>query len=260
MKLSVVMPCYNERTTIREILKRVAAVGIPKEIVVVDDGSTDGTREILAELQANGLATSLGLKDGLAELRVFLQPKNQGKGAALRRGFEEAKGEIIIVQDADLEYDPAEYPKLMKPIEDGDADVVFGSRFSGYPRRVLYFWHTVVNKGLTFLSNVRTGLNLTDMETCYKAFRADCIKSIVIEEDRFGFEPEITAKVASRGYRVYEVPISYHGRTYEEGKKIGWKDGVRALYAILKYGTGNSGAPKKKTKKEEGKDPDPSSG
>ncbi|MFN7134320.1 MAG: glycosyltransferase family 2 protein [Myxococcales bacterium] len=231
------MPVYNERSTLKEILRRVVAVDLPKELVIVDDCSTDGTREILQEIADKGLAAIEGAQPkNTNDVRVYFQERNQGKGAALRRGFKEATGEMIIVQDADLEYDPGDYYKLVQPILDGDADVVFGSRFVGTPRRVLYFWHSVLNKGLTTMSNVFTDLNLTDMETCYKVFRAECIKSIDIEEDRFGFEPEVTAKLARRGYRIYEVPISYRGRTYEEGKKIGWKDGFRAIYAIVKYG------------------------
>ncbi len=237
MKLSVVIPAYNERSTLKELLRRVVAIDLPKELVIVDDMSTDGTREILQEIAERGMEALEGAQPkNLNEFRVLFQERNQGKGAALRRGFQEATGDIVLVQDADLEYDPNDYYKLVKPIVDGDADVVFGSRFVGTPRRVLYFWHSVLNKGLTTLSNVFTDLNLTDMETCYKVFRAECIKSIDIEEDRFGIEPEITAKLARRGYRIYEVPISYRGRTYEEGKKIGVKDGFRALYAIVKYG------------------------
>jgi glycosyltransferase involved in cell wall biosynthesis len=228
---------YNERATLKELLRRVMAVDLPKEIILVDDGSTDGSREMLAQIAEKGAEAVDGAKPrNLNEFRVALQERNQGKGAALRRGFEEATGDMIVVQDADLEYDPNDYHKLIQPILDGDADVVFGSRFVGTPRRVLYFWHSLMNKGLTTLSNALTDLNLTDMETCYKVFRTDCIRSIELKEDRFGFEPEVTAKLAKKGYRIYEVPISYHGRTYAEGKKIGWKDGVRAIYAILKYG------------------------
>jgi len=225
MKLSVVMPVYNERATLREIIGKVLAVPIDIELLCVDDGSLDGSREILAELQKQH-----------PQLRVLLQPKNMGKGAALRRGIQEAKGDFVIIQDADLEYDPSEYPQVLEPLIQGKADVVYGSRFlGGGPHRVLYFWHAVGNWILTLLSNCLTNINLSDMETCYKAFRREVIQSIPIEEDRFGFEPEITVKVARRNLRVYEAGISYWGRTYEEGKKIGWKDGVRALYCLVKY-------------------------
>ncbi len=225
--LSVVIPCYNETKTIRAILERVraAAPALSKQVIVVDDQSTDGTRELLSgELRP--------LVDTLV-----LHERNQGKGAALRSGIRAATGRIVVIQDADLEYDPNEYEVLVRPILDGRADVVFGSRFvSGGTRRVLYFWHYVGNQLLTLLSNVFTNLNLSDMETCYKVFRREVIQSIEIEEDRFGFEPEVTAKVAKLKCRIYEVGISYAGRTYEEGKKIGWKDGVSALRCIVKYG------------------------
>jgi glycosyltransferase involved in cell wall biosynthesis len=225
MKLSVVMPVYNECATLREVVQKVLSVSLEIELICVDDGSRDGSREILAELRSEH-----------PQIRVVLQPQNMGKGAALRRGIQEATGDYVIIQDADLEYDPAEYPLMIEPLVQGKADVVFGSRFLGSaPHRVLYFWHSVGNKLLTLLSNCLTNINLSDMETCYKVFRREIIQSIPIEENRFGFEPEITVKVARRHLRIYEVGISYWGRTYEEGKKIGWKDGVRALYCLLKY-------------------------
>jgi len=234
--ISLVIPVYNEKASLEELLRRVVAVDMPKELIVVDDFSTDGSREVLSRLAERGLAGLEGAHPANENrLQVLFQERNQGKGAALRRGFAAATGDVVVVQDADLEYDPREIPRLVGPILDGHADVVFGSRFIGETRRVLYYWHAVVNWGLTTLSNMTSGLNLTDMETCYKAFRRELIQSIRIEEDRFGFEPEITAKVSRAGARVYEVPISYHGRTYEEGKKIGWKDGFRAVYAIAKY-------------------------
>jgi glycosyltransferase involved in cell wall biosynthesis len=223
--LSVIVPCYNERATVAELLRRVRAVDVDKEILVIDDQSTDGSREVVAALAAQH-----------PEIRQILQPANRGKGAAIRRGIEEARGNIVLIQDADLEYDPEEYPKLIQPIVDGHADVVFGSRFEGYPRRVMLFWHRVGNTFLTFLSNMTTNLDLTDMETCYKVFRREVIQSIKLRSDRFGIEPEITAKVARRGYRVFEVPIAYYGRDYWEGKKINWKDGFAAIWTILRYG------------------------
>jgi glycosyltransferase involved in cell wall biosynthesis len=223
MKLSVVIPVYNEKNTLLELLRQVQQVPLPKEIILVDDCSTDSTRDLLGTLPVD---------DGL---RVIYQPHNMGKGAALRRGFEAVTGDIVVVQDADLEYDPAEYPVLIQPILANKADVVYGSRFLGGPHRVLFFWHSVGNKLLTTLSNMLTDLNLTDMETCYKVFRADLLRKITLRENRFGFEPEFTAKVARAKARVYEVPISYSGRDYSEGKKIGWKDGFAAIYFILKY-------------------------
>ena len=227
MIVSVVMPCFNEKPTIVASVKRVLEAPFEKEIVLVDDGSTDGTRDVLA-----------GEVEKLPGVRVFYQDKNRGKGAALRRGFQEAKGDIIIVQDCDLEYDPREIPKVVQPIIDGDADVVYGSRFlGGGAHRVLYYWHSVGNNMLTTVSNMISDLNLTDMETCYKAFKAEILKSIELEEDRFGFEPEVTVKLARRpGVRIYEVPISYKGRTYAEGKKIGLKDAFRAMYCLARYG------------------------
>ncbi len=225
MKLSVVMPVYNERNTLRTIVARVLDVPLPIELLCVDDGSKDGSREILAELAAK-----------YPELRVVLQPHNMGKGAALRRGIQEATGDYVVIQDADLEYDPQEYPLLLEPLMQGRADVVYGSRFmGGAPHRVLYFWHSVGNRLLTLMSNCITNLNLTDMETCYKVFRREIIQSVPLEENRFGFEPEVTVKIAKLHLRVYEVGISYSGRTYEEGKKIGWKDGFRAIWCMIKY-------------------------
>jgi len=225
MRLTVVVPCYNEIETIQKIIDAVKASPVPDcEIIIIDDYSTDGTRELLQ----NELHTQVD--------QVIYHDKNYGKGAALRSGFAAVTGDIVIIQDADLEYDPQEYPDMIQPILDGKADIVFGSRFvSGRSRRVVYYWHMVGNHFLTMLSNMLTNINLTDMETCYKAFRREVIQSIKIEENRFGFEPEITAKVAKMGCRIYEVGISYYGRTYEEGKKIGWRDGVQAIYCILKY-------------------------
>lgn len=225
MKLSVVIPIYNERATLREVVRRVMAVPFDLELLCVDDGSTDGSREMLSEL-----------KTQYGQMRVFFQPKNRGKGAALRQGIEQATGDFIIIQDADLEYDPSEFPILLRPLVEGKADVVYGSRFvGGGPHRVLYFWHRLGNGILTLMSNAVTNLNLSDMETCYKAFRRDVLQSIRLEEDRFGFEPEVTVKIAKRGLRVYEVGITYAGRTYAEGKKIGWRDGVRAAWCLAKY-------------------------
>jgi glycosyltransferase involved in cell wall biosynthesis len=244
MKLSIIIPVYNEAPTLRRAIERVVGVDLDKELVIVDDGSTDGSRDMLRELDERGIdqwLTADTPRRGHNQVRVHLQPHNQGKGAALRAGFALATGDIVVVQDADLEYDPQDLPRLIQPIRDGVADVAFGSRFIGSPRRVLYFWHSLLNQGLTLASNMLNDINITDMETCYKAFRADVIKSIQIEEDRFGIEPELTAKVAKKRLRIYEVPISYYGRTYAEGKKIGWKDGVRAMYCILKYGTRRGG-------------------
>ncbi len=224
-KLSVVIPVYNEERWITEVVRRVQAVPIPKEIVIVEDCSTDKTRDVLKTLTDDNV-------------RIVYQPHNQGKGAALREGFRQASGDVVIVQDADLEYDPAEYPRLIQPILDGRADVVFGSRFIGDSHRVLYYWHSIANTVLTTLSNMFTNLNLTDMETCYKVFRREVLQDIKLKSNRFGFEPEITAKIARRRaqpWRVYEIPISYSGRTYEEGKKIGLKDAFNALFCILRF-------------------------
>jgi len=226
-KLSVVIPVYNEEKYISTTIQRVLDVKLEEvsiEIVVVDDGSKDRTVEILQDLAAEH-----------PEIKVFQQPVNMGKGATLRRGFQEARGDIILIQDADLEYDPGDYPTLLKPILDDKADVVYGSRFLGGPHRVLYFWHFAGNQFLTLLSNITTNLNLTDMETGYKVFRAEVIKGLPLKTNRFGFEPEVTAKIARRGWRIFETQISYFGRSYAEGKKIGWKDGFQAIYCIIRY-------------------------
>ena len=229
MKLSVVMPVYNEAKTVRELIKRVEDVDLDKEIIIVDDFSTDGTRNILKGFERN------------PGIRVLFHDRNMGKGAALRTGFKHITGDIVIIQDADLEYNPQEYHKLIRPILDGRADVVYGSSFiTTEERRVLLFWHSLGNSFITFISNMFTNLNLSDIETCYKVFKAEVLRSLTIEENRFGFEPEITAKIAKRRYRIYEIGISYSGRDYSEGKKIGWKDGVRAIWCILKYNLRNS--------------------
>ena len=231
-KLSVVVPVYNELATVEALLVRVAEAPLPNdldlEIVVVDDGSEDGTRDLLRSIAERGEPAMTYLE----------QPQNQGKGAAVKAGFAAATGDYLLIQDADLEYDPAEYPVLLKPILDGEADVVFGSRFLGGPHRVLFFWHYVGNRFLTTLSNMLTDLNLSDMETCYKVFRREILEGLELKSARFGIEPELTAKVAKRGARIYEVPISYRGRTYAEGKKIGWRDGFAAIWAILRYNLG----------------------
>jgi glycosyltransferase involved in cell wall biosynthesis len=243
MKISVVIPVFNERRYIAHVLARVQAVQPDKEIIVVDDASTDGTRELLESIHNARIErqTSIVLADLIDPLRienisVCFQPENRGKGAALRRGFEMATGDMVIVQDADLEYDPGDYAALTAPIAAGLADVVYGSRFLGGPHRVLFFWHYVANRLLTLLSNMFNNLNLTDMETCYKVFRREVLAEVDLRQNRFGFEPEVTAKVAALGVRVYEVPVSYHGRTYEEGKKIGWRDAVQATWCIVRYG------------------------
>ena len=232
MKLSVLIPVYNEERTLEEVVRRVRAIQLSKEIILVDDGSKDRSREILTQMQQD----SEQARDPLNEVRVFLQPTNQGKGAALKVALDHVRGDIVIIQDADLEYDPQDYPALLDPIERGLADVVYGTRFAGGgAHRVLFFWHSMGNRMLTLISNMLTNLNLSDMEVGYKMFRAEVLKSIKLESKRFGFEPEVTLKLAKKGYRFYEVPISYHGRTYQEGKKITWKDGVSALYYMLRF-------------------------
>ena len=232
MKLSVLVPVYNEERTLEEVVRRVCDFQIPKEIILVDDGSEDQSRKILTRLQEENART----KDPLKQIKVFFQPVNQGKGAALKTALSHVTGDIVIVQDADLEYDPKDYPSLLAPIQAGQADVVYGTRFAGGgAHRVHFFWHSMGNRLLTLLSNMLTNLNLSDMEVGYKVFRAEVLKGIELKSKRFGFEPEITVKLAKKGCRFYEVPISYHGRTYEEGKKITWKDGVAALYYMIRF-------------------------
>lgn len=223
MKLSIVIPVYNELATITEIVSRVRKAPFEKEIIIVDDGSTDGTRAQLEAIKRD------------PDVRVLFHERNRGKGAALRTGFGAVSGDVVIIQDADLEYDPADYPILLRPIQEGHADVVYGSRFLGGPHRVLFFWHYIGNRLLTLLSDALSNLNLSDMEVCYKVFRREVLKDLPLRSDRFGFEPEFTMKVAKRGYRIYEVPVSYRGRTYQEGKKITWKDGLAAIYTIIRF-------------------------
>jgi glycosyltransferase involved in cell wall biosynthesis len=223
LKLSVIIPCYNEKSTVAEIVHRVRAVGLAHEIIVVDDGSTDGTREVLAQVPTGD------------DLKVIYHDRNLGKGAAVRTGFKNATGDVLLIQDADLEYDPREYPILIKPIEEGISKVVYGSRFLGGPRKAMFFWNMVANRTLTLVTNVLYNSIISDMETCYKVFRAEVIQGIPLRSRRFDFEPEITAKVLKRGYRIYEVPISYNGREWEEGKKITWRDGVIALWTLIRY-------------------------
>jgi glycosyltransferase involved in cell wall biosynthesis len=223
LKLSVIIPCYNEKDTVEEIIRRVRAVGLAHEIILVDDGSTDGTREVLAGIDTGD------------DLKIILHKRNLGKGAAVRTGFKNATGDVFLIQDADLEYDPREYPVLLKPIEEGISKVVYGSRFLGGPRKAMFFWNMVANRTLTLVTNVLYNAILSDMETCYKVFRADVIRDIPLRSRRFDFEPEITAKVLKRGYRIYEVPISYNGREWKEGKKITWRDGVIAMWILFRY-------------------------
>lgn len=232
MKLSVLVPVYNEAHTLEQAIQRVRSVRLPKEIIVIDDGSTDGSREILKRLETEARSEN----DSFNVLKVLFQPLNQGKGAAIRSGLRHVTGDVVIVQDADLEYDPQDYMRLLEPVLAGNADVVYGTRFyGGGPHRVLFFWHYVGNQIVTFFSNILTNLNLTDMEVGYKVFRTEVLRKIELRSNRFGFEPEITVKVAKAGCRVYEVPISYHGRTYAEGKKITWKDGIAALYFLIRF-------------------------
>ncbi|MBN1564840.1 MAG: glycosyltransferase family 2 protein [Anaerolineae bacterium] len=223
MKVSVIIPCYNEKSTIKEIVKRVRAVGLAHEIIIVDDGSTDGTRDILNEIETGD------------DLKIVLHSHNQGKGAAVRTGFKNATGDVYMIQDADLEYDPRDYPILLKPLEEGISDVVYGSRFLGGPRKAMFFWNMIANRSLTFLTNLLYNAILSDMETCYKVFRAEIINDIPLRSRSFDFEPEVTAKVLKRGHRIYEVPISYNGREWDEGKKISWKDGVIAFWTLIRY-------------------------